>query len=173
VLRKFFDGLALGFGFWLAFLIVGGLAMYLLAPPGFRPIQPPVSFSQEALPATRSHNDTEPQFHELSIDEQIARASVIALARFEPAADGKMKAVFTEFLKKDPDTTIHYSIGEEYPSASYYPSEGKLHGDGLVIFFVGSPATMRMSMTYTGNRIHSLGDIPLELFMNMCKTPKA
>lgn len=173
MLRKFFEGLLIGLGFWLALLVVGGIAMYLLAPPQFRPIQPSVSFSQEALPPTQLQKDPGPQFHDLPIEKQIAMASVIALARFEPGADGKMKAVFTEFLKKDPDTTIYYSIGDEYTSGSYYPSEGRHHGDGLVVFFVGSPADMRLSMTYTGDRIHSLGDIPLELFRKKCKAPEA
>lgn len=171
--RKFIDGLVFGFGFSLALLVVGGLAMYLLAPPDFRPVQPSVSFSQGELPPTQFQKEPGLQFHALPIEKQIELASVIALARFEPAADGKMKAVFTEFLKKAPDTTIYYSIGDEYPSASFYPSDAKRFGDGVVVFFVGSPAEMRMSMTYTGDRIHSLGDIPLELFRKKCKTPEA
>lgn len=172
MIRKFFEGLLMGLGFWLALLIVGGLAMVLLAPPAFIPIQPSISFSQSDSPP-QFQKDAGPQFHDLPIEKQIATASVIALARFEPAADGKMKAVFTEFLKKDPDTTIYYAIGDEYPAASYYPSERRGHGDGVVVFFVGSPADMRMSMTYTGDRIHSLGDIPLGLFRKKCKTPEA
>ncbi len=173
MIRKFFEGLLIGLGFWLALLVVGGIAMYLLASPQFSPIHPSVTFSQGELPPTQVQKDPGPQFHDLPIEKQIAMASVIALARFEPAVDGKMKAVFREFLKEVPDTTIYYSIGDEYPSASYYPSEGKVHGDGVVVFFVGSPADMRMSMTYTGDRIHSLGDIPLELFRKKCKTPEA
>lgn len=173
MLRRFIDGLVFGFGFSLAVLVVGGIAMVSLAPPDFRPVPPAVSFSQSELPPTQVQKDPEPQFHDLPIEKQIELASVIALARFEPAADGKMKAVFTEFLKKVPGTTIYYSIGDEYPSASFYPSDAKRFGDGVVVFFVGSPADMRLSMTYTGDRIHSLGDIPLELFRKKCKAPAA
>jgi hypothetical protein len=173
VVRKFIEGMIFGFGFSLALLGVGGLGVYLFAPMVFRPVESSLSISQGPSPPTQLHQDRGPQFHELPIEEQIRRASVIALARFEPSADGKMKAIFREFLKKAPDTTIYYSIGDEYPSASYYPSEGTSHGDGLVVFFVGSPADMRMAMTYTGDRIHSLGDIPLELFRKKCQTPGA
>ena len=95
------------------------------------------------------------------------------MARFEPTADGRKKAIIRQFLKKAPDTTIYYSVGDEYPVASYYPSEGPMHGDGVIVFFVGSPAEMRMSMSYTGDRIQGLGDIPIELFKKKCETPGA
>lgn len=171
--RKFIEGLIFGFGFSLAFLAVGGLAVFFLGPTTFRPDDYPLAINDRELMPAPSPQNAGLRFHELPVEEQIKRASVIALARFEPAADGKMKAIFREFLKKAPDTTIYYSIGDEYPSASYYPSEGARHGDGVVVFFVGSPADMRMSMTYTGDRIHSLGDIPIELFKKKCQTPGA
>ena len=80
-----------------------------------------------------------------------------------------MKAVIKEFLKKDPEVTFHYEIGDEYPSASFYPKPGTDRGDGLVAFFVGSPAEMRLSMTYSGDQISGLGDLPLELFRKKCQ----
>jgi hypothetical protein len=107
-------------------------------------------------------------FHELPIEDQIEQASVIAIARYEPAKDGQMKAVLKEFLKKEEGTTFHYQIGDEYVRSSYYPKQGTSHGDGIVIFFEGSPATMRRTMTYSGDRIHTLGDMPLELFRDKC-----
>ncbi len=82
-----------------------------------------------------------------------------------------MKAIIKEFLKKEPDTTIYYSVGDEYKDSSYCPSQNTKYGDGVVISFVGSPATMRMSMSYSGGRIHSLGDIPMELFKEKCNDP--
>ena len=113
------------------------------------------------------------QFHELGIDEQIKKASVIALARYERASDGQMKAIVKEFPKKEPDVQLYYSVGDEYRPSSYYPREKTHYGDGVVIFFAGSPATMRMSMTYSGDRIHGLGDIPIELFRKKCREPGA
>jgi len=112
-------------------------------------------------------------FHELPIEDQIKQSSVIALAKFEPSADGKMRAIIKEFLKKRPGTQIHYNIGDEHPSSSYYPSDNKVRGDGVVIFFVGSPASMKMSMTFSDNRILGLGDLPMELFKKKCAAPDA
>ena len=84
-----------------------------------------------------------------------------------------MRAIIKEFLKKESNTTIYYDIGDEYPSSSYYPREGTRYGDGVIIFFTVSPATMRMSMSFSGDRIHSLGDIPIELFKEKCNDPNA
>lgn len=166
VLKKFFDGLVFGLGFALSFILIAWLAAFLV-PMLIRPEggTASVGVSSHTPSINKEHG---PAFHELPLEEQIRKSSVIALARFEPAPDGKMKAIFTEFLKLDPGTMFYYKKGDEYPSASYYPKEGMSHGDGLVVFFVGSPASMRMSMTYSGDRIHSLGDIPLELFRQKC-----
>ena len=82
-------------------------------------------------------------------------------------------AKIKEFLKKESGTTIYYNIGDEYPTSSYYPKEGTRYGDGVIIFFADSPATMKMSMSYSGDRIHSLGDIPIELFKKKCNDQNA
>lgn len=108
------------------------------------------------------------QFYELPIEEQIQDASLIAVTNYEQAPDGRMKAIITDILKKDPDTVSYYDIGDEHPSSSYYPSEGSSRGDGMIIFFTGSPAEMRLSMTYEGDRIRGLGDMPMALFRAKC-----
>ena len=112
--------------------------------------------------------EPEIQFYDLPLDEQIAQASVIAVARYEAASDGRMKAIISEILKKEPGTVFHYKVGDEHPSSSYFPRENESHGEGMVIFFVGSPATMRLSMSFDGDRIRSLGDLPLELLRQEC-----
>lgn len=108
------------------------------------------------------------QFYELSPEEQIERASVIARLEYEPGPDGSMQAIFREFLKKDESVTLHYELGDEYPPSSYYPEAGTTYGDGQIAFFVGSPAQMRYAMSYFGDRISSLGDMPMELFRSKC-----
>ena len=84
-----------------------------------------------------------------------------------------MKAIITEFLKNEPSVNFSYKVGDEYKNSSYYPIENRSHGDGVVIFFTESPASMQMSITYTGDRIAGLADIPIELFRKKCKTPNA
>lgn len=178
MVRKFVEGLVFGSGFALAFVAVWYFAAFVIQPMLFasqiqeatgRTVYEDRDKGEDLLPSEVLREMKQP-FHELGLDEQIERASVIALAKYERAADGKMKAIIKEFLKKAPDTTIYYDIGDEYPSASYYPKEGRGYGDGLVIFFTGSPAMMKMSMTYAGDRIHSLGDLPVELLREKCKS---
>ena len=181
MLKKFIEGLIFGGGFGIAFLGLWYVAAYLITPMLAESQIEQVSnkhLSYFDAKTQSSHSQgsaifrpTEPQFHELKLEEQIKKASVIAIAKYEPSPDGKMRAIIKEFLKKDPGVTLYYKLGDEYASASYYPKDKTTYGDGLIIFFVGSPATMRMSMSYQGDRIHSLGDIPLELFKSKCKEP--
>ena len=173
--KKFSEGLVFGLGFGISFILIWYISAYLIYPMFVdSQIQKTISKMESTAPphASISHQSFKKpvkQFHELSLDEQIKQASVIAIAKYEKSADGKMKAIIKEFLKKEPGTTIYYNIGDEYPGSSYYPKEKTIYGDGVVIFFTGSPATMKMSMTYSGDRIRGLGDIPIELFRNKCK----
>lgn len=178
MLKKFVEGLVFGGGFALSFIALWYLAAYLVTP---------IFVSSQFERATTSHSpatdstpptsitrrteipsEQETPFHELPLEEQIKQSSVIALAKYERAHDGKMKAILTEFLKKEPNVSIFYNIGDEHPSSSYYPKDNTRYGDGVVMFFTGKPASMRMSMSYSGGRLHSLGDMPVELFRKKC-----
>lgn len=181
--KKFTEGLVFGGGFGVSFIFLWYMAAYLIYPIFVTPhIQESVSkqiseLESQIPPSMSSRNviSDKPriQFHELSLEEQIKTASVIAIAKYEKSSDGKMKAIIKEFFKKEPGTTIYYDIGDEYPGSSYFPKENTMYGDGVVIFFTGSPASMKMSMSYSGDRIHSLGDIPIELFKKKCEDPNA
>ncbi len=109
------------------------------------------------------------QFYELSIDEKIERASMIAVADFVEAEDGLQRAIISEILKKDAGIEAYYDVGDEHSSSSFYPREGYKSGDGIVLFFTGSPAVMTFGSTYSGDRISGLGDIPLKLFREKCE----
>ncbi len=99
-------------------------------------------------------------FHELELEEQIRNSSVIALAKYEPSADGKMEAIIKEFLKNEPGAVIYYGLCDEHPSSSYCPKANTNYGDGLVISLAGSPATrltsteLRRSAAF--HMVHSL-----------------
>lgn len=183
MLKKFTEGLVFGGGFGVSFLVLWYVAAYLITPmfvesqieqAANRQLSDHDAKTQSSISRSPgTPRDSGPPFHELKIEEQIKKSSVIALAKYEPSPDGKMKAIIKEFLKNEPGVTLYYKIGDEYASSSYYPKEKTSYGDGLVIFFVGSPATMRMSMSYEGDRIRGLGDIPLELLKKKCKEPNA
>ncbi|MBZ2190350.1 hypothetical protein K8B33_14665 [Alcanivorax sp. JB21] len=125
---------------------------------------------QEDFPMSVSAQHSEPgrPFYELPLEEQIEQASVIAVAEYKEGSDGRMRAIITDILKKEPGTVSYYDVGDEHPGSSYYPMEGRSHGDGVILFFTGSPARMSVSMTYRGERISSLGDMPLSLFREKC-----
>lgn len=180
MLRKFIEGLVFGAGFTLSVIVIGAIAAsttFSMLPSTHWRATDRVS----ADPRQGTDESDAKPFHELTIEEQIEAASVIAVARFEPAEDGRRKAVLTELLKKNEGTVFHYDIGDEYSHASHYPKEaGPGYGDGVVIFFEGSPASMRSSMSYSGDRIGALGDMPIKLLRDKCgpnadasKTPAA
>jgi len=179
MLEKFREGLAFGAGFGIAFVVVWFIAAYFFSPMvvnhNLRLMTNETSSSlgrQEDLATQGNTGDGRiagKPFDALSLDEKIRNSTVIALARYEPSSDGKVTAVIKEFLKKKPGVTIYYKPGEEFPAASYYPTKDTGYGDGVIIFFMGSPASMKMSMTYSGNRITGLGDVPLKLFRKKCQ----
>jgi hypothetical protein len=183
MLKKFTEGLVFGAGFAISYLVLWYVTAYLITPMfiGSQIEQVEIRRPSDLDTKTQSSisrnpetlRESGPPFHELKLEEQIKKSSVIALAKYEPSPDGKMKAIIKEFLKNEPGTTLYYKVGDEYASSSYYPKDKTSYGDGLVIFFVGSPATMRMSMSYEGDRIRGLGDLPLELLKRKCKEPNA
>jgi co-chaperonin GroES (HSP10) len=181
MLNKFKEGLVFGGGFAISFIALWYMAAFFITPmivnskiEDINKIQKSFTSKSPSIPSqTIVSSQPEKQFYELSSDEQIQTATVIVLAKYEPEQDGKVKAVISQFLKKDDNVTFHYKIGDELVSASYYPRENTSYGDGLVVFFAGNPPSQKMSMSYEGHRIRSLGDMPMELFKNKCDASKA
>ncbi len=180
MIKKFAEGLVFGAGFAISFTLVALVADVWVTPaliksdfnrPRGEIVAPPREDVASIASRFGDASDSGMPFHELDVADQIKASSVIALVAFEPAADGKMRAIIKEFLKKEPGTTVYYAVGDEYQPISYYPKEGTSHGDGAVVFFAGSPASMRMSMAYYGDRISGLGDLPLRLFKEKCAAP--
>lgn len=175
MLKKFIDGLAFGAGFTISVIVLWSIVSFVIFPTYFESQVAEFDASEiefpdanESMPRPLSSTNDEAPFYTLSIEEKIAKASVIALAKYEQADDGRMQAIITEFLKLEPDTKIRYDVGDEYPSSSYYPSEDRSRSDGVLIFLTGSPAAMKYSTTFNGDRISGLNDIPIELFREKC-----
>lgn len=179
MMKRFFDGLIFGAGFTISFIILWYLAAYSIQPIVDRlrferlgiGADSEISDTKQASSAQRGLQDI--PFHALRVDDQIKQSSIIALAQYEQASDGRMKAVIKEFLKKDPNTIFYYDVGDEYSPSSYFPKDNTSYGDGAIIFFTGSPATMKSSMSYSDNRVRALGDIPIELLREKCRENNA
>ena len=181
-MKKILEGALFGIGFGVSFIIIWYLAAYFVTPMLFSSEYGGASeeahlekFSAGSESSKSLENSYEllNEFHDLEVDEQIKLARVIAIAKYEPSDDGKSIAVISEILKLQPGTSFYYDIGDEFPDSLYFPEDKTNYGDGLVIFFTGSPAMMRLSMTYSGERIRSLGDLPLKVFREKCKETDA
>jgi hypothetical protein len=176
-MKRLIDGLIFGTGFGLAFMTIAYLAAsFFIVPAMIAPQRYEVSHGGSGaetydIPEIMSGDETrELPFHELPIEDQINYASAIALAEFQPGPDGRMRAIITDILKQEKDVVLYYHVGDEYADSSYYPQESVSHGEGLIIFLTGSPAEIKMSMTYSGERIRGLGDMPLKLFREKCES---
>ncbi len=169
MIRKFFEGIVFGAGFTVSAFAISFVATSFLSHYSTVSSVPvSTGFPAEASRVERKTNQYI-DISDMSIDEKIENSSVIALARYEDGEGGIKKAVIREFLKKSEGTTVYYDVGDEYKDSSYHQKDGVTYGDGLIIFFFGSPAEMRYSISYSGERISGLADIPLEIFREKCK----
>lgn len=103
-------------------------------------------------------------FHDWPIDEQVSKASVIALTKWKKE-EGKLKSVITEVLKIAPSTIVYYNVGDEYGHGRH-PIENADYGDGEILFFTGSPAEFIFSTTHRNGRITGMADMPIEMLKN-------
>ncbi len=172
MIKRFLDGLSFGAGFGVAFTIVSIAVWMFLIPtllrPGSNVLPETIVFDgDDAAGVPQSAFNEFLDFSEMSVDDQIAAASVIVLIEFEPADDGRMKALISDILKETEGAEFSYAVGDEYHSHSYYPGD-RYSKEREVIFFTGSPARMRYSTTYTGDRITGLNNMPEAMFRQKC-----
>lgn len=109
------------------------------------------------------------QFHELTNEKKIKYATVILLTRHEKDSKGHVKSVISEVVKQKPGTELHYKVGEEFSPYGYAPSDETCAGDGEIVLMVGSPAQMRESSSYTGDRLDSMGGMTLAELRELAK----
>lgn len=167
--KRFIDGLIFGAGFAISYCVIWwAFTMVLFADTSFLDRESARS-TTETQRGSEFATELETPFYTLPIDEKISQSNVIALAKYVEGDDGQVKAIITEFLKKEPGTTIFYEVGDEFSSASHYPEPDTDYGDGVVIFFTGSPARYRLTMSYADGRIAGFGDMPLTLFQQKCQ----
>ena len=69
------------------------------------------------------------------------------------------EVVVSEILKQAPDTTFYYKVGDEFRPGNQRVSGNADYGDGQVLFFTGSPATLESAVAYRGDRITAMGDM--------------
>lgn len=180
MLKKFVDGLVFGAGFAISFMAILLVSINWVSTAM---IECQIEESVSNLDAERCQKEIPEKFkdqlkesknegklfHKLPLEEKIERASVIALVRYEDTSGPKVRAVIDEFFKKTPSSKIYYDVGDEYTYGNYYPEDGVERGDGLVVFFTGSPATMTYLTTYDDSRVLGLSNIPINLLKKKIK----
>ena len=163
--QVFWKGLIFGLGLAVASAVAYGAYRFAsgfsLRPAAVESVSP-----SQALQIEQAERD----FSDLSIEERIAKSSVIFAARFEGAEDGRLRAVVSEILKKDEGVASPVGVGDEYPRASIYPQEGVDYGTGVVVFLTGSNASFTSSVSVRSDLVFGLGNMPLELLRKKCSS---
>ena len=121
-----------------------------------------VSYVSERASDLESYNS----FHDRPLHEKISQASVIFSMRYEPQGD-KMIGVVDRILKKSSDIVFYYEEGDHYAGSDFTPEENVSHGEGMVHFCLGNPATVVSGSSIHNGRIPGLGDIPINDFIKM------
>jgi len=171
-MNKILSGFLFGLGFSVSCLLIYTAWMFL-AVPAFMNAQ----FSEEWASNSAPEIASKPKsldmeftnnFHELSLDEQIAKSTVVLTTKFEKTDSGKYIQVVDEILKKKEGVELYYDVGDKWKThrGSIYTEENRPLG--FVVFMEGSPASMRYSVSYSEDRIGGLGDIPMSLLRDKC-----
>lgn len=117
-----------------------------------------------ASPAATNRSSGQPDsrdFDTLSAEAKIRRSRGILVTRNQQEGS-KRKAVVSEILKQPADAPLRYAVGDEYPDLSRYGEEAGGHGDGSVVFLVGSDSQLTVAYSYYDGRIGGLQDMRLD-----------
>ncbi len=167
MLKKFLSGAIWGTGFSIAVLCVYTAWMFYVLPPLIdQNFTSEVAVSEN--PRQLQYFSNTPNFHELSVDEKIALATAIIILKFEEGENGNYKSVVEDILKIEEGVEFYYKVGEVYDDDSHYKMSDDFVPTRAIVFMQGSPATMRFSTTFDGERIRGLGGISLALLRDKC-----
>jgi hypothetical protein len=108
----------------------------------------------------RAISTVESGFSDFSPGQRIGAATVIALAEWQKSG-ASLRCVISEIVKQAPNTDFYYKAGDEFQPGSRRVHGNADFGDGVVLFFTGSPATFEMSVAHRGGRITGMGDMRL------------
>ena len=151
MVEKFLKGAFWGAGFATALVVILLLAENFLINKNIYNSNDIISLSNEWNTFTK--------------DQQISKASVIAIVRYSKGANGSMDAKISHIYKESKDIIIDFKIGDKYPSLDYYQRNDSRPRSGVVVFFTGSPAKERSTLYLYEDRILAYGDMPLDILI--------
>ena len=171
MLNKFLFGLAFGLGFSLSLVIVLSLWLnYDSSPSYMSQSTGPVSSGSITVPYEDKYPFIE-NFSDLPIEEKIAHSTAIVVTNIKKNDEGIYEQKITEILKKQDDVELYYQVGDVYDDHSdynEYEDKGRFVPKGFIVFMGGSPASMRYSVSHSGDRISSLGGLSMEMLRDKC-----
>jgi len=185
MLRDIRTGFSFGIGFAIATLIIYYCFTYLFTQLIFTGTFSPTMSDEEKAELTQSieeihgdkfrASDYVEGFHDMSIDEQIQHSTMIVAGRYIKNDEGLNEAVVEDVLKNS--GVKGYKPGDIADEASTYSlSSYTDNSQRFLIFYTGGSESrkprMQMSMTFSGDRIGGLKNIPYELFKSKCNDSK-
>jgi hypothetical protein len=126
----------------------------------------PEHFASSQSPSPEDYNS----LHDWPVEKQIALASVIAVGKWRKS-DSTLRCIISEILKQAPNTTFYYKVGDEFRPGNQRVKDDTSYGDGQIMFFVGSPASFRCAMSFSGDRIAGMGDMPISELRELIRKP--
>src|SRR6266700_4055645 len=125
------------------------------------PFVAPTSYMKHLASSPAVPKEMFESWERLSFEDKVKRSSVVLVTE-NKREDGKIRAIVKEELKRAPNTTFQYAVGDEYlPLSILQPKEGTQYGDGSLVLLQGSPAAHRESYSIFKGSIGALGEMPL------------
>lgn len=145
VLRTFLKGAVFGLGFGIA--LIGAV------------------FVAATLTTKGAITIDGPQWSDLSAEEMASKASALYVVRFKPANEGRLEGRIAEVHKKSVAIEVAAREGDRREKDDFYSKDGSLDRNGVLVFLTGSPASEAYTAYLYQDRIVTMGDMPLELFL--------
>ena len=149
--KTFVKGLVFGSGFSIALIAFGFVVSFYIKDSG-------------NIETHQVYSDVG-EWQSLTDEEKITHASAVAIIRYSDGEEGQRLATIANVYKRNQDIVINHEAGEPWPSANYYPRYQHDDRTGAVVLYKGSPAKALSTWYMYGERISTLGDMPLELFI--------
>jgi len=165
--KKLFSGILFGLGFSISCLGVYTLWILWVVPLTFSSEDWTTSSYSTSQADEESFEYIE-NFHELPLDEKIEKSTAILVTETSKGRDGKYVSRVVEVLKKEDGVDMYYKQGDLYDDHPSYEGNDEFVPGGYIVFMGGNPASMRYSVSYSGDRIRSLGGISLALLRDKC-----
>lgn len=121
----------------------------------------PLFLLPSAVLSTVASHDDFPSWQALTLDQKLAKASVIAITE-NRVEDGSVHGYIKEILKRSPNAHFTLQVGDEVPDQRHAVKPNSTYGDGAVVFFVGTSASSWASMVIYAGSIPGLENMSVD-----------